>query len=146
MEKVVSFLGNKFKMGNQAEESGGCFTNQKLREDSRSSLAAGGEGAREGKPVVPLKISWKVFQKWNQPNVWAGSVLRLLLLSSRPDAQSCPTLCNLRDCSPPVSSIHGIFQVTILEWVGCHFLLQGIFPTHRSNLPLLYLLHRRADS
>ena len=49
MEKVVSFLGNKFKMGNQAEESGGYFTNQKLREDSRSSLAAGGWRSKGGK-------------------------------------------------------------------------------------------------
>ena len=34
MEKVVSFLSNKFKMGNQAEEGGGCLTNQKLREEN----------------------------------------------------------------------------------------------------------------
>ena len=32
--------------------------------------------------------------------------------------QSCPTLCNLRDCSPPGSSIHGILQARILEWVA----------------------------
>ena len=31
--------------------------------------------------------------------------------------QSCPTLCNCMDCSPAVSSIHGIFQARILEWV-----------------------------
>ena len=29
----------------------------------------------------------------------------------------CPTLCNPTDHSPPGSSIHGIFQVRILEWV-----------------------------
>ena len=32
-------------------------------------------------------------------------------------AQSCPTLCNSMDCSPPGSSIHGIFQAGGLEWV-----------------------------
>ena len=32
-------------------------------------------------------------------------------------AQSCPTLCNPMDCSPPGSSVHGIFQARILEWV-----------------------------
>ena len=32
--------------------------------------------------------------------------------------QSCPTLCNLRHCSPPGSSIHGILQARILEWVA----------------------------
>ena len=46
------------------------------------------------------------------------------------------TLCNPTDCSPPGSSLHGIFQTRILE--GCHFLLQGIFPTVGSNLCLLH--------
>ena len=32
-------------------------------------------------------------------------------------AQSCPTLCDPLDCSPPDSSAHGIFQAWILEWV-----------------------------
>ena len=32
--------------------------------------------------------------------------------------QSCPTLCNPIDCSPPGSSIHGILQVRILEWIS----------------------------
>ena len=30
--------------------------------------------------------------------------------------QSCPTLCNPMDCSPPGSSIHGLFQARVLEW------------------------------
>ena len=36
-------------------------------------------------------------------------------------AQSCPTLCDPMDCSPPGSSVHGIFQVRILEWVAISF-------------------------
>ena len=32
-------------------------------------------------------------------------------------AQSCPTLCNPVDCSPPGSSVCGILQARILEWV-----------------------------
>ena len=35
--------------------------------------------------------------------------------------QSCPTLCNHMDCSPPGSSVHGIFQARILEWVAISF-------------------------
>jgi len=31
-------------------------------------------------------------------------------------AQSCPTLSDPMDCSPPGSSIHGIFQAGVLEW------------------------------
>ena len=33
-------------------------------------------------------------------------------------AQSSPTLCDPMDCSPPGSSVHGIFQARILEWVA----------------------------
>ena len=33
-------------------------------------------------------------------------------------AQSCPTLCNPTDCSPPGSSVNGIFQARTLEWVA----------------------------
>ena len=42
--------------------------------------------------------------------------------------QSCPTLCDPTDCSPPGSSVHGILQARTPEW-GCHSLLQGIFLT-----------------
>ena len=30
--------------------------------------------------------------------------------------QSCPTLCNPMDCSPPGSSVYGVSQARILEW------------------------------
>ena len=36
-------------------------------------------------------------------------------------AQSCLTLCDPMDCSPPASSVHGIFQARILEWVAISF-------------------------
>jgi len=36
-------------------------------------------------------------------------------------AQSCPTLSDPRDCSPPDSSIHGIFQARELEWGAIAF-------------------------
>ena len=36
-------------------------------------------------------------------------------------AQSCPTLCDPMNCSPPGSSIHGIFQARVLEWVAIAF-------------------------
>ena len=35
--------------------------------------------------------------------------------------QSCPTLCNPMDCSPPGSSVHRILQARILEWVALPF-------------------------
>ena len=36
-------------------------------------------------------------------------------------AQSCPTLCDPMDCSPPGSSVHEILQARILEWVAIPF-------------------------
>ena len=33
--------------------------------------------------------------------------------------QLCLTLCNPMDCGPPGSSVHGILQARILEWVAC---------------------------
>ena len=36
-------------------------------------------------------------------------------------AQSSPTLSNLMDCSPPGSSVHGIFQARVLEWGAIAF-------------------------
>ena len=47
-------------------------------------------------------------------------------------AQSCPTLCNPMDCSPPGSSVHGD-SPSKNTGVGFHALLQGIFPTQGSN-------------
>ena len=32
--------------------------------------------------------------------------------------QSCPTLCDPMDCSPPGSSVPGVLQARILEWVA----------------------------
>ena len=36
-------------------------------------------------------------------------------------SQSCPILCNPMDCSPPGSSVHGILQARILEWIVIPF-------------------------
>ena len=36
-------------------------------------------------------------------------------------AQSCPTLCNPMDCSLQGSSVHGIFQATVLKWIAISF-------------------------
>ena len=36
-------------------------------------------------------------------------------------AELSPTLCDPRDCSPPGSSVHGIFQARVLEWGAIAF-------------------------
>ena len=47
--------------------------------------------------------------------------------------QSSQTLCDSMDCSPPGSSVHGDSPGKNTG-VGCHALLQGIFPTQGLNL------------
>ena len=52
-------------------------------------------------------------------------------------AQSCLTLCNPMDCSPPGSSVHGDSPVKNTG-VGSYALLQGIVPTQGSNPGVLH--------
>ena len=48
-------------------------------------------------------------------------------------AQSCPTLSDPMDCSPPGSSVHGIFQARVLEWGATAF-------SNIISLVLIYLI------
>ena len=47
-------------------------------------------------------------------------------------AQSCPTLSDPMDCSPPGSSIHGIFQARVLEWGAIAFSGEAMRPSQMS--------------
>ena len=49
-------------------------------------------------------------------------------------AQSCPTLCDPMDCSPPGSSVHGIFQARLLEWVAISFSSRSSQPRDRTRV------------
>ena len=64
----------------------------------------------------------------NSKNSSISSVLYLV-------AQSCPTLCNTMDYSPLGSSVHGDSPGKNTG-VGCHALLQGVFPTQGLNSSL----------
>ena len=57
--------------------------------------------------------------------------------------QSCLTLCDPMDCSPPGSSVPGILQARILEW-GAMPSSKGISQTQGSSPHLLHLLRRQA--
>ena len=67
---------------------------------------------------------------------------------------SCIQLCDPMDCSPPGSSVHGILQARIVEWVAishsrkwrCRLHLQGIFLTQGADPHLLCFLHWQAGS
>ena len=60
---------------------------------------------------------------------------RMRLLDGITDeiAQLCPILCDPMDCSLPGSSVHGISQARILEWVAISF-SRGSFPNPEIEL------------
>ena len=63
---------------------------------------------------------------WDSPGKNTGVGYHFLLQgmkakSEREVAQSCPTLSDPMDCSPPGSSVHGIFQARVLEWGAIAF-------------------------
>ena len=80
-------------------------------------------------------INWKFMKKsglWNRfcyRGVWGFFFLPLTFGNISPFlvcvyvlvAQLCPTLCDPMACSPPSSSLHGILQSRILEWVANSF-------------------------
>ena len=56
-----------------------------------------------------------------QPSVPQGSLTiqgfrGLAAATAAKSLQLCPTLSDPMDCSPPGSSVHGIFQARVLEW------------------------------
>ena len=70
-----------------------------------------------------------------QPQILIVSAIQLMLRAK--SLQSCLTLWDSMDCSPPGSSVYGILQARILEYAH----LQGMFPTQGSNQCHLQLLH-----
>ena len=56
-------------------------------------------------------------------------------------AQSCTTLCDPMDCSLPGSSVHGIFQARILEWVAISFSRRSSQP--RDQTQVSHIVGRR---
>ena len=63
----------------------------------------------------------RLLRHWDSPGKNTGVGCHFLLQcmkvkSENEVAQSCPTPSDPMDCSPPGSSVHGIFQARILEW------------------------------
>ena len=67
---------------------------------------------REGPDPTQITSGLMVKPSWRVPS--SSPILCVCVLVP----QSCPALCGPVDCSPPGSSVHGILQATILEWVA----------------------------
>ena len=71
---------------------------------------------------------------WDSPgrNTGVGChfLLQCMKVKSESEvAHSCLTLSNLMDCSPPGSSVHGIFQARVLEWGAIAFSISSAITT-----------------
>ena len=87
---------------------------------------------------------------WQTVSSWSSDLHKLLLLWTMCVcvcvcvlvAPACLTLCDPMDCSLPGSSIHGIFQARVLEWVAIAFPFSGLhtFPQYSPLMTLLLLL------
>ena len=58
----------------------------------------------------------------------------LIKWSASEVAQSCPTLCDPMDCSLSGSSIHGIFQARLLEWIAIFFSRGSSWPRNQTRV------------
>ena len=57
--------------------------------------------------------------------------------------RSCPAVCDPMDCSPPGSSVHGILQARILEWVAISFSWGSSRPRDQILASYIYCIGRR---
>ena len=79
----------------------------------------------------------KISVKLRQMGWWGLCSFEKICMFTCLLTQLCSTLCSPMNCSPPGSSVHGD-SLGKNTGVGCHALLQGIFPSQRSNPGLLH--------
>ena len=79
---------------------------------------------------------------FTSPSPFHVCVYACACMCVRSVAQSHQTLCNTMDCSPPGSSVHGILQARILEWVA----MPSSRGSSRSRDWSHIFLHWQADS
>ena len=79
---------------------------------------------------APLIRGWSLFPK---PWISTNLVIAFTNESESEVAQSCLTLCDPVDCSLPASSIHGILQAIILEWVAISFSKGSSWPRDQTR-------------
>ena len=94
-----------------------CWSSEQMAEESEYSEQTGYE------TNVPLQLK-------------AAAMLSCsYCMSDCVCAQSCQTLCNSMGCSPPGSSVHGILQARILEWVAISFSRGSSWPRDGTGSP-----------
>ena len=71
---------------------------------------------------LPVILFLSLLFTWSLQKLWSSvCVCVCVCVWVHTHAQSCLALCNPMDCSPLASSVHGIFQVRILEWLAISY-------------------------
>ena len=91
----------------------------------------------DGRKLLEAELPWEAdaLPEWIpslKPDIGLSRGLVCALV-----AHSCPTLCNSMDCSPPGSSVRGISQARILEWVAMSSSRGSSRPRDPSRSPAL---------
>ena len=81
--------------------------------------------------ATPQTAAHQASRPWDSPgkNTTVGChfLVHCMKVKSESEvAQSCPTLSDPMDCSPPGSSIHGVFQARVLEWGAIAFSILAV--------------------
>ena len=80
-------------------------------------------------PTSPaLQVDSLPLNHWGSPNTLCKVKVKVLVI------QSCLTLCDPMDCSPPGSSVHGIFQARVLEWLPTSFSRESSRPWDQTQV------------
>ena len=82
----------------------------------------------------------RLHHPWDSPgkNTVVGCHFLLQCMKGKSEsevAQLCPTLCYPVDCSPPGSSVRGIFQARVLEWGAIAFSFMAAAPCQGTKIP-----------
>ena len=72
--------------------------------------------------IKNLPVMWETWvQSLGWEDLLENEMAAAAVAAAAKSLQSCPTLCNHRDSSPPGSPVPGILQARTLEWVAISF-------------------------
>ena len=124
--------------GRQGRPYHPTFTNRKMKAQTNSTLPRATQYRKsQARPRIPPSDCHSNPPPSSQSTLLQTLLVCVLFVCVCVCVQLCLTLCHPMDCSPPGSSVHGILQARILEWVAM-LSLQGIILTQWSNPSLLH--------
>ena len=140
---LKSFQGISISMSNKGFPGGSVVKSPPANAGDTDLIPGSGRSPREGNGN-PLQYS--CLGNPMDRGAWRAAVhgaakSQTWLKKESEVAQSCPTLCDPVDCSLPGSSLHGILQARILEWIAISFSRGSSRP--RDRTPVSRIAGRR---